>query len=254
VRDATLKALIYDRLHRGNPGDVGFYAHECAGAQSVLELGCGSGRVLEWLADEDIPRLVGLDLDPHHVALASERLGAAATVHLGDMRDFEVPGASFDRILIPYNGLYTLPSDEDMVACLACARRHLAPGGAVVLDAYAVTDADIREMALEAQEASEVTFLVSLNLPDDVGRVVVWDREQALPGPRRRGIHYKYDVTLQDGEKRHLEVDLPHHYLRHRDLVAVLDRAGLRLDRLYGDFQGAPYDAQSDFYVVVARR
>ena len=62
-------AELYARLHRGNPGDLDFYRRACAGASSVLELGCGHGRVLRAIATPET-HLVGVDLDPELLALA----------------------------------------------------------------------------------------------------------------------------------------------------------------------------------------
>ena len=56
----TLSAELYALTHRGTAGDVGFYRRACAGASSVLELGCGSGRLLKRLARPG-RQLVGLD-------------------------------------------------------------------------------------------------------------------------------------------------------------------------------------------------
>ena len=39
-------AHLYAAVHDGNAGDVEFYRQRCAGAESVLELGCGDARVL----------------------------------------------------------------------------------------------------------------------------------------------------------------------------------------------------------------
>ncbi len=37
---------LYAELHVGNPGDLAFYREHCVGASSILELGCGYGRVM----------------------------------------------------------------------------------------------------------------------------------------------------------------------------------------------------------------
>ena len=39
-------AELYELLHSGTPGDLAFYRKWCRGADNVLELGCGYGRVL----------------------------------------------------------------------------------------------------------------------------------------------------------------------------------------------------------------
>ena len=51
---ARFDATLYRQLHVGTPGDVDFYRRQCAGAQGVLELGCGDGRILAPLAAEGI--------------------------------------------------------------------------------------------------------------------------------------------------------------------------------------------------------
>src|SRR5262249_4327605 len=46
ARLTELEAELYALTHRGNPGDTQFYARQCAGVGSVLELGTGYGRLL----------------------------------------------------------------------------------------------------------------------------------------------------------------------------------------------------------------
>ncbi|MEZ4265484.1 MAG: class I SAM-dependent methyltransferase [Myxococcota bacterium] len=67
--EPAARARVYDLLHRGTPGDIAFYRHVCAGAASVLELGCGSGRVLVELARAGLT-MTGLDHDPAKLARA----------------------------------------------------------------------------------------------------------------------------------------------------------------------------------------
>ena len=56
---------------------------------SVLEPGCGSGRMLEAFAARGID-VAGIDLSPRMVALARERLGGRGPVLVADMTDFDV--------------------------------------------------------------------------------------------------------------------------------------------------------------------
>ncbi|HLT36253.1 MAG TPA: class I SAM-dependent methyltransferase, partial [Enhygromyxa sp.] len=68
-------ARLYAAVHDGNPGDVEFYRRRCAGARSIVELGCGDARVLAALAEPG-RRLVGVDIDPELLELARVRLSA----------------------------------------------------------------------------------------------------------------------------------------------------------------------------------
>ena len=252
VRDERLKARIYDVLHRGYPGDVDFYSQVCRGAASVLELGCGMGRVLTRLAADGVERLVGLDLDPFHLELAAERLGQAATVVEGDMREFSLDSERFERVLIPFNTLYALPSDEDKVACLSAARHHLAPGGVLALDVYAVSAYDMRALPEIIGSDGDFAFLVELVLEALDARVVVWDRELPDGSARHYMMEYRYDVTFSGGEQRQLVQKVRHHFTTESDLRRVFTQAGLRIDGFFGDFERRPYRPPCGHFVVLA--
>ena len=85
----TYPPELYAKLHLGNPGDLAFYREQCRDVGTVLELGCGYGRVLESLADQ-CEELVGLDSSRGLLALAQSRLRDQKQSHvqlaLGDMR------------------------------------------------------------------------------------------------------------------------------------------------------------------------
>jgi SAM-dependent methyltransferase len=95
---------------------------ECS---SVLEPGCGSGRVLEALARRGV-EAVGLDRSEAMVELARTRLGASAEVVLADMTDFDL-GRVFDGAVCPINTLGHLSSLE-LTQHLEQMGRHLRPG------------------------------------------------------------------------------------------------------------------------------
>ncbi|HUV93888.1 MAG TPA: class I SAM-dependent methyltransferase, partial [Anaerolineae bacterium] len=67
-------ARFYDYYSTGVPGDVRFYVEEARRAGSpVLELGCGTGRILIPTAQAGID-IVGLDRSPAMLAIAKEKL------------------------------------------------------------------------------------------------------------------------------------------------------------------------------------
>lgn len=67
---------------------------------SVLDLGCGPGRVAEAVIEAGAASYVGIDLSPHMLALAGKRLDRFAAVELveGDFTDLDIPRA-FDVVL-----------------------------------------------------------------------------------------------------------------------------------------------------------
>ena len=115
------------------------------GPASVLDAGCGTGRVAIELARRGIA-VVGVDASDSMLAVA-RKLAPEIVWVLGDVAEVEL-GRSFEVVLMAGNvPLFTPPGTQPALV-KGCAR-HLAPGGALVagfrigeeypLDAY---DAD----------------------------------------------------------------------------------------------------------------
>lgn len=245
---------LYALIHCGTPGDEAFYAAACAGAGTVLELGCGYGRILLTLAARG-HRVTGIDLDPGLLTLAgagtqtlAERQRAGLSLHLGDMRRFSLPEERFERIIIPYNGLYCLADESEQVACLSAAARHLDHGGEVIFDAYAI-DAFHAEADPRAPLEDDGEPVATVRWQDrtwDVHEHTDWDRDA-------QRLTARYAYRARDGSATRSEV-IHHRYLLTGQLSELCARAGLRLVSAHGDFQGAPLDGESEHMVVVATR
>ena len=103
-------------------------------ARSVLEIGCGMGRLAARLLSDHLPasvRYVGIDISVTMVELATKRLERWADrseVHLsgGDF-NFSFYGGPFDRIVSTY--VFDLMGREDVVEALAAAHGGIQSGG-----------------------------------------------------------------------------------------------------------------------------
>ncbi len=102
----------------------------------VLELGCGTGRVLARLA-RDASLVVGIDISLPSLARAARRSGRRTAVRLAAM-DATMLGfrpGSFDLVCCPQNGISAFHTDQRRL--LECAVGAAAPGGAVQFFSYA---------------------------------------------------------------------------------------------------------------------
>ena len=95
---------------------------------SILELGCGTGRVTSHLLRRGY-EVCGLDKDPELIA---ELAGA----ELADARDFEL-GRQFELVLAPMQLIQLLADAGERVRCLRCVAAHLTPSG---LAAFAIVE------------------------------------------------------------------------------------------------------------------
>lgn len=96
----------------------------------VLDIGCGTGFLLEQLAGRDFSG-IGIDLSPDSVTIANERLtelGVADRLRAEVGSAYEPPAGPFDLVTVTD----VLEHLEDPVACLRAARERLAPGGVIV--------------------------------------------------------------------------------------------------------------------------
>jgi ubiquinone/menaquinone biosynthesis C-methylase UbiE/DNA-binding transcriptional ArsR family regulator len=103
-------------------------------AGRLLDIGTGTGRVLELLAPR-ISRGLGIDASKAMLALARSRLSRAGCAHcavrLGDMYRLPLADASFDLVVLQM----VLHYAEDPAGVLAETARVLRPGGvAIVID------------------------------------------------------------------------------------------------------------------------
>lgn len=162
-------ADLYDwelaHLHHRIDQDVGFYRGlALALGGTVLELGCGTGRVTAPLVRAGID-VVGLDLSLDMLRAARAR-GVPRLVQ-GDMRRFAFGAGTFALAAIPYNSLQLLLDDDAVVACLRSAAESLAPHGLIAFEATdfpAEDDVDDEVLA----EAEGVRLTGSLHVDGDV--------------------------------------------------------------------------------------
>jgi ubiquinone/menaquinone biosynthesis C-methylase UbiE len=107
--------------------------------RSLLDLGTGTGRMLELFAD-DIERGLGLDLSLDMLALARTRLDRAGLKHCsvryGDIYDLALPRDTFDVVII-HQVLHYL---DDSARAIREAARVLRPGGRLLVIDFAPHD------------------------------------------------------------------------------------------------------------------
>src|SRR5260370_12654111 len=132
---------------RGRVQDVAFYRDAAREfGDPVLELGCGTGRITMALAEAG-KGMRGVDLSERMLERAVKkgaalRVEARERVHLvqGNMAGFDL-GEKFRLVIVPFRPFQHLLEVHEQMNCLECARKHLAPGGRLILDVFQ-TDAE----------------------------------------------------------------------------------------------------------------
>jgi len=130
--------LIYrDKDYRGEAE----YTHNLIRIQdivgdTVLNLGCGSGRHDRYLAEKGY-KITGVDFSEEMLTLA--RNEASGNVFLdyvkGDVRSVRLD-KTFDIVLSLFHVMSYQVSDEDLLASFATANAHVKPGGVFIFDCW----------------------------------------------------------------------------------------------------------------------
>lgn len=236
-------APFYAALHTGTDGDLAFYRRACNGVSSVLELGCGDGRVLSVL---DVPERHGLDLHEGLLDSARARMGDEVHLHCTDMRTFAFDRA-FDRIVLPFSGVYCLLDDAALRACLARVLSHLEPGGAFVLDAYGAEafHADAEPEDVGDEDWNELAVIEVEGHPYSVFERSVWD-----PDAQRIDVTYRH-VRL-DGPSAPIDGTIEQRYLLRHQLQGHLRDVGFSRVELFGGFDQQAPSRDADHWAALA--
>ena len=129
-------AKFYDIVPRSEQrNDLEFYVGQAQqSGGSVLELGCGTGRVLIPTARAGV-NITGMDLSNKMLSICRRKLHQETTnvqnrakLVFGNIRNFNLR-SKFKLVTIPAGTFELLITVKDQLSCLSCVYRHLDPGG-----------------------------------------------------------------------------------------------------------------------------
>jgi SAM-dependent methyltransferase len=250
----------YDLWFEGVNGDEEFWPELARryGGQSILELGCGTGRLAIPLARElaeDGVRLVGLDLEPGMLDVARAALAAqpaevraAITLVEGDMRAFDLD-QRFDVAFVAFNTLGHLHRIEDQLACFRAAHRHLVPGGRLAVE---LTFHSPESLAESVREGPLVLQGHSLNRR--TGETTLFLHSTRYhPETQIREELLRLERVDHAGRSHVTDIELALHVYFPRELELLFSLAGFEVEAVYGDTDFGPLTEESEIQIVVGR-
>jgi SAM-dependent methyltransferase len=140
-RDARDRAASYYDANPVFPNDIQFYRARIPLPRArILELGCGTGRVLVSLI-EHCRYIHGIDRSEAMLARCQAKLRekvvppGKARAELGDITNLSL-SMQFDFVIAPFRVLQMLETDEQVDGFFRSLRQHLTPGGSCILNAF----------------------------------------------------------------------------------------------------------------------
>ena len=249
-------AAIYDAIYGGRE-DTGFWQTVAAAEHGgpILELGCGTGRVLLPLARAG-HEITGLDLSSGmlercRAKLAAEPPAVRDRVRLveADMTSFEL-GRGFAAVICPFAGFQQLRTVEQQLACLGRCLHHLLPHGRLVLDLPNPDPAPPSYAREEQGDGEETAQVVAWTH----GRRIRWwmtvtRYDRAL---QCSDCEVTYEIIEADGATSRITENLSLRYTFRYELEHLLVRAGFRIVALHGDYDCSPFGDESPALIAVA--
>jgi SAM-dependent methyltransferase len=255
--DQPFIAELYDHIpgYAGRPDQDFYLTYARAAGGKILELGCGTGRLLIPMAAAG-HQITGLDLSQYMLAKCREKLQhqprevqARVRIVQNDMTRFDL-GETFHLVTVPFRAFQHLISVDEQLACLACIRRHLASGGKLILDLFQV---NLRYLT-DPASAEERADFAGVELGD--GRTL--RRTHRLAGTHQTEqynevemIHY---ITYPNGHTDRLVQAFPFRYFFRYEVEHLLARCGFRAVELFGAFDRSPLRDNSPEMIYVAEK
>lgn len=244
-------ARFYDAENRDKTDDLAMYSRLAAACRGdILDVGCGTGRVLLHLAGEG-HRVFGIDNDRRMLERLERKLQTRLELRAqisfvqADVLRHEYE-RKFSLVLLTYNALMHFREQDQQIMLLQRLRGWLADDGVLVIDlpnagpVFASPDTD--SLTLER------SFL-----DDESGRLIMLQSVSVLDRALQElHIDWIYDEIDGDGAvKRYLA---PHQlrYFFLPELRLLLARAALSIDKVCGDAEDGPYEADSERMIVYA--
>lgn len=246
-------APFYDNDYRHYSDDIQLVVDLAQDSgESALELGCGTGRVLIPLAATGC-RVAGVDNSPALLALArrkAELAGVTARLQLieGDLRSFSLPEKSFDFAFCVSNTLMHLDSQTDQLAALRTVHAHLRPGGRLLIDLF---NPDIPHLTA----ISGVQELADRWEDEERDATVLkWVVRRVDVAQQLQETTFIYESVFADGRVEKAVLPFNLRFLWPSEGELLLEKAGFRVEEMWGDCDGNDYGNDSEHLIFLASK
>ena len=231
-------AHFYD-LSNGWGPDFDFCVAMAEGAQSVLDLGCGTGELAAHLGrTHDV---VGVDPAEAMLAHARSREGGDRVDWVnGDARSIRL-GRSFDLIVLTGHAFQVFLSDEDQLALLETIAAHLTPEGRFVFDSRN----PLRQEWEQWRRKDRKTLM-----DPALGETEQWG---GFAYDEASGI-VTYETTykvVKTGQTFHSPARI--RFASQEHIAEQIAKAGLAANIWHGDWSGAPFTPDAKEIIPVGR-
>ena len=213
----------------------------------ILELGCGTGRVVRALVQAGHP-VIGIDHDGHMLARAQKLLAPFSLQNSclvqADLQNFGF-NLRFNLVIAAMNTLCTF-DDTGLIAVFRNVSRHLAPDG---LFAFELPNPAVDPF--KGVDPNEP--LTAFVEPESGNPCQVYAQRAEGPLQDRVEIVWHYDELLADGSAQRYTLRQEYFLRSIEEIREFLERANCTVIDAYGDYARSPLEEDSETMIVLAR-
>jgi SAM-dependent methyltransferase len=229
--------------------DVAFWRRIAMGTEGrVLELGTGTGRVAVPIARAG-RAIVGIDRSEPMLARARTRVRRARLQRQlrlvrGDIRYLPFPDRSFSLVIAPYGILQSLLVERDLKQTLDAVTRALERNGIFGLELVAdlpAWDEYSKRVSLRGKRGANGTPITLLeSVKQDRVKGITRFEQEFVEGRGRSAMRRTFSLAFRT-------ITVP-------QMARRLEKAGLEVEALLGDYRGGPWDLRAQAWIILARR
>jgi ubiquinone/menaquinone biosynthesis C-methylase UbiE len=246
-------APFYDLEFDSFDADVDLYlGYASLVGGPILELGCGTGRLLAPLSETGLP-VTGIDpsvamLERARVRLQSIGGATGITLQQGDMRDLSAfPRSGFRLVIVAINSFLHLETVQDQIETLRQVLNVLDRDGLLVLDLFNPAPDTLARMddrytfdAHWATDSGSSVERYSYRQLDSASQIVTTT--------------LFYDTISESGIVHRRTASYTMRYIHRFELELLLTLAGFEIEGIYGSYSLDALEHDSEHLIAVAHR
>ncbi len=245
-------ARYYDAEHADKIDDLPLYDEIAAEyGQPILEIGCGTGRVVFHLAQSGYT-VHGIDNEASMLERARHRLNTQPhlkdllTLHQGDVFTYSLEG-QYKLTLLSYNALMHFHDQDAQLALLKRLREWTDDDGLLVIDLPNAGE------TFASQDNDAITLERTFIEPEN-GHLVMQQAVSYLDRVEQlMHVTWIYDEVAGDGVVKRTVAPVVFRYFFYSEVCLLLKQTGFTVEAVYGDTERAPFEDGCERMIILAR-
>lgn len=241
--------ILYHAHHQNYREDLPFWQFLARQhGDPILELGCGTGRVLLFLAKSG-HTIFGVDNSPNMLQFLNQQIPPELQSRIypikGDMTNFNIE-MQFKLIILPCNTYSTIEADI-RPAMLKNINEHLAPGGVF---GVSIPNPEILSALVESTSEPEIESIFNHPITGNPVQVSsCWERNASV-----LTFIWHYDHLFPNGHIDRVTTSTDHQLSSTDQFLTEMQAANFSIQSTFGNFDSGRFTPDSTDLIILAKK